>query len=117
MKRILALILALVMVAALFAGCSGEKENTDPQKTEATDPVKTDPTGTDPADPTDPVEPGKTLKVGMVCIGDENDQGYTYNFYRGKDAVTEKMAAKGVTLEWEVITTVSYTHLTLPTKA
>ncbi len=106
MKRILALILALVMVAALFAGCSGEKENTDPQKTEATDPVKTDPTGTDPADPTDPVEPGKTLKVGMVCIGDENDQGYTYNFYRGKDAVTEKMAAKGVTLEWEVITNI-----------
>lgn len=42
----------------------------------------------------------------MVCIGDENDQGYTYNFYRAKDSVTEKMAAKGVTLEWEVITNI-----------
>ena len=32
---------------------------------------------------------GKTLKVGMICIGDENDQGYTYNFIRGKEAATE----------------------------
>ena len=32
----------------------------------------------------------------MSCIGDENDQGYTYNFYRAKDSVTEKMAAKAI---------------------
>ena len=49
---------------------------------------------------------GKTLKVGMICIGDENDQGYTYNFYRAKDSVMEKMAAKGVTLDWNIITNI-----------
>ena len=103
MKRILALILALVMVAALFVGCSGEKANDDPAKTDATDPVKTDPADpTDPTDPTDPVEPGKTLKVGMVCIGDENDQGYTYNFIRGKESATEALAAKGINVDWVV---------------
>ena len=32
--------------------------------------------------------------------------GYTYNFYRAKDSVTEKMAAKGVTLDWNIITNI-----------
>ena len=45
---------------------------------------------------------GKTVKVGLICIGDENDQGYTYNFIRGKEAVTEKLAAKGITVDWQV---------------
>lgn len=82
MKRILAFILVLAMLSAFFVGCKGDEP--------------------DPAGDND----GTTLKVGMVCIGDENDQGYTYNFYRGKDAVTEKMAAKGVTLDWQVITNI-----------
>ena len=83
MKKILALILALAMIAALFVGCKDDTESPDDPGTETT-----------------------KIKVGMVCIGDENDQGYTYNFYRAKDSVTEKMAAKGVTLEWEVITNI-----------
>ena len=44
----------------------------------------------------------KSVKVGLICIGDENDQGYTYNFIRGKEAVTEALAAKGITVDWEV---------------
>ncbi len=101
MKRILALVLALAMIAALFVGCAKEeKEPTDAGNNSQT----SGPQSSDP-EPTEPVA-GKTLKVGMVCIGDENDQGYTYNFYRAKDSVTEKMAAKGVTLEWEVITNI-----------
>ena len=44
----------------------------------------------------------KTVKVGLVCIGDENDQGYTYNFIRGKEAATEALAAKGIDVEWVV---------------
>ena len=95
MKKILAIILSLVMVLALFAGCAGDGKTDDAGTTNQPAPTNSD---TPPAD--------KTLKVGMVCIGDENDQGYTYNFYRAKDAVTEKMAAKGVTLEWEVITNI-----------
>ena len=47
-------------------------------------------------------EGGKTVKVGLICIGDENDQGYTYNFIRGKEAVTEKLAEKGITVDWQV---------------
>ena len=40
------------------------------------------------------------MKVGLICIGDENDQGYTYNFIRGKEAATEALAAKGINVEW-----------------
>ena len=42
----------------------------------------------------------KSVKVGLICIGDENDQGYTYNFIRGRDAATEALAAKGIDVEW-----------------
>ena len=75
-KRILALLLAGVMMLGL-AACSnsGEKENNSD---------------------------GKTIKVGLICIGDENDQGYTYNFIRGKEAATETLAAKGITVDWVV---------------
>lgn len=81
MKKILAFILVLALFCTLFAGC-----NKNPEEEAEGD--------------------GKVLKVGMICIGDENDQGYTYNFFRGKEAVTEKMAAKGVTLDWQIITNV-----------
>ncbi len=42
----------------------------------------------------------KSIKVGLICIGDENDQGYTYNFIRGKDAATEALAKEGIEVEW-----------------
>ena len=44
----------------------------------------------------------KSVKVGLICIGDENDQGYTYNFIRGQEAATEALAAKGINVEWLV---------------
>lgn len=77
MKKILALILALAMIAALFVGCKDDTESPDDPGTETT-----------------------KIKVGMVCIGDENDQGYTYNFIRGKDAATEALKAAGIEVEW-----------------
>lgn len=43
---------------------------------------------------------GQTVKIGLICIGDENDQGYTYNFIRGKDEATEALAAEGINVEW-----------------
>ena len=86
MKRFSALLLALVMLLSLCA-CGGSKAP------ESTAPESSAPESTSP-------EATKELTVGIVCIGDENDQGYTYNFMRGVDAVTEKLAAEGITINW-----------------
>jgi len=75
MKKLIALVLAVFMLLSLVAcDTAGAKDNTDE----------------------------KTVKVGLICIGDENDQGYTYNFIRGKEAATEALAAKGINVEWVV---------------
>ena len=73
MKKFLALLLAVVLVLGMVA--CGET------KTETT-------------------KDGKTVKVGLLCIGDENDQGYSYNFVKGRDAATEKLKAEGINVEW-----------------
>lgn len=75
MKRMLALFLCLALACALFVGCSGGSDNK---------------------------ASGDTIKVGLICIGDENDQGYTYNFIRGKEAATEALKAKGINVEWVI---------------
>ena len=89
-KRLLALLLAGAMTFGL-AACG----NTDLGSAES-------PSGTTPSGTETGGEAAKTVKVGLICIGDENDQGYTYNFIRGKEAVTEALAAKGITVNWEV---------------
>lgn len=43
---------------------------------------------------------GSTIKVGLLCIGDENDQGYSYNFIQGQKEATAKLAAEGINVEW-----------------
>ena len=98
MKKLVALLLSMTMIFGL-AACGGadtkEPEGTDPEVTdpEVVDPEVTDPEGTEP-------EAAKTITVGLICIGDENDQGYTYNFMRGKEATTEKLAEKGIEVKW-----------------
>ena len=87
MKKFLALLLSLAMVLSL-AACGGD---------DAADTTTTDDTQTE-----DTADEGKTIKVGLICIGDENDQGYTYNFIKGKEAATETLASKGITVEWVV---------------
>lgn len=104
MKKIIALLLALVMVFALVACASGEPKTEapaaeEPAKTE--EPKTEEPAAEEPA-AEEPTTEGKTIKVGLICIGDENDQGYTYNFIRGKEAATEALAAKGINVEWIV---------------
>ena len=93
-KRILALFLAGAMTLSL-AACSGGSGNSTPAPADTTAPADT-------SAPADTTEPAKTVKVGLICIGDENDQGYTYNFVRGKEAATEALAAKGIEVEWVV---------------
>ena len=104
MKKIIALLLELVMVFALVACASGEPKTEapaaeEPAKTE--EPKTEEPAAEEPA-AEEPAAEGKTIKVGLICIGDENDQGYTYNFIRGKEAATEALAAKGINVEWIV---------------
>ena len=86
-KRILALILALAMVTAL-AACSGEAKDTG----------KTPESETGEA----PASEMKTVKAGLVCIGDENDKGYTYNFIRATETAKAELAQKGINVEWVI---------------
>ena len=91
MKKILAMILAAMMLFSLVA-CGADKptQSTQPQPSESTE----------PSESTKPE--GKTIKVGLICIGDENDQGYSYNFMRGKEAADEALKAEGINVEWIV---------------
>lgn len=100
MKKILALILALAMIACLFAGCGGDANTDDDQKTPDTTVGGDDDKQEDNTHGNE--DDTKTVKVGLICIGDENDQGYTYNFIRGKDAATDALAAKGINVEWVI---------------
>ena len=103
MKKVLALLLVLVLAIGMFAACgtdSGNNEETKDTANNATTEGGND--ETKPSEENGNNTEGKTLKVGMICIGDENDQGYTYNFIRGKEAATEALAAKGINVEWVV---------------
>ena len=113
MKKLIALLLAAVMVFGLVACGSGNDAAADTDtKAETETPADDKAAETDaetdaetPAEDNKDAEApadgeAKSIKVGLVCIGDENDQGYTYNFIRGKDAATEALAAKGINVEW-----------------
>ncbi|MGE4354632.1 MAG: BMP family ABC transporter substrate-binding protein [Oscillospiraceae bacterium] len=89
MKRTIAILLALMMVLGLSA-CGGS--TTESAAPESAAPESTAPESTAPE--------AKDITVGIVCIGDENDQGYTYNFMRGVDDVTTKLAAEGINVTW-----------------
>ncbi len=93
-KRLLALFLAGAMTLAL-AACGSE---TAPSGGAATPAPQTQA----PSGGGEDNSVAKTVKVGLICIGDENDQGYTYNFIRGKEAATEALAAKGIHVDWVV---------------
>ncbi len=81
MKKVLAIVLALVL-AFTVAACAEQKtpeNNSDDDNTKA-----------------------KTIKVGLVCIGDENDQGYTYNFVRATETAKEALAKQNINVEWVI---------------
>lgn len=71
-KRVLALLLASVMLLGLAACSNGGSDDE------------------------------YDLTVGLVCIGDENDQGYTYNFMRGKEAADKALKAEDIHVNWIV---------------
>ncbi|WP_297212840.1 BMP family ABC transporter substrate-binding protein [uncultured Flavonifractor sp.] len=90
-KRLLAMLLAGAMVFGL-AACGNNDQGSSQTPAGGNTPAGTEETGGET----------KTVKVGLICIGDENDQGYTYNFIRGKEAVTEALAEKGINVDWVV---------------
>ena len=91
MKKIIALLLAVVMVAALFAGCA----KTEPTPTTpATEPAETTaPVETEPAETTDtePVaEPAGEYRVAMITdYGDITDQSFNQTTYEAGKAWCE----------------------------
>ena len=91
-KRLLAMLLAGAMIFGLAACGGGGGSAETPAGGESTPPVSEE-TGGGEAET-------KSIKVGMVCIGDENDQGYTYNFMRGVEEATEQLKQQGIEVEW-----------------
>ena len=79
MKKVLAILLALAMLLSLAACGNTEVASSSDDEKE--------------------VETAAVYKVGMVCIGDENE-AYDRNFYMAADAAKEQLAAKGIEVEW-----------------
>ena len=94
MKKLLALLLALSMALALVA-CGGNSGGNSSGNSggQTNNGGQTDDGGSSEGET-------KHIKVGMVCIGDENDQGYTYNFMRGVEGATANLEAEGIEVEW-----------------
>ena len=86
MKKLLAILLSVIMVLSLVA-CGNKTQYETPGNDDQQQNTETE---------------TKTIKVGLIFIGDENDQGYTYNFIRGKESATEALAAKGINVDWVV---------------
>ncbi|WP_130870009.1 BMP family ABC transporter substrate-binding protein [Intestinimonas massiliensis (ex Afouda et al. 2020)] len=88
-KKLLSLLLAGAMTLSL-AACGSSGDTTESPAAGETTPAQTESGAPE----------GTTVKVGLICNGDENDQGYTYNFIQSKDKATEALAAEGITVEW-----------------
>ncbi len=111
MRKALSVVMAAAMVLSL-AACGGSTAATTAAPAAETTAAAAETKAEAPAAETEaaaaeteeaaPAAEGKTVKAGLVCIGDENDQGYTFNFIRGKEAATEMLAAEGINVEWVV---------------
>ncbi len=106
MKKIIALLLALVMVFALVA-CSS-KTTDDTAKTTPR-PRRHDRNHrnhrTTPAIPLTPPIPQKKASPSRSALSSSamrTTRGYTYNFMRGKEAADEKLKAEGINVEWVI---------------
>ncbi|MCI6788234.1 MAG: BMP family ABC transporter substrate-binding protein [Oscillospiraceae bacterium] len=109
MKKIIALLLAVVMVFALVACASTAKTE---EKTDAPAPAETtNEETTAPAEETDApaeeetAEPagdavGTDIKIGVVLIGDENE-GYTYSHIKGIQEAAKALGISENNIVWK----------------
>ena len=93
-KKLLTIVLSASMVAVLLAGCGSSASSTaESGSTEETS-SSTEDTDDDDDDSDEGGSSGITkdnIKVGFVYVGDETDQGYTYNFMMGTDEMIETL--------------------------
>ena len=107
MKKIIALLLALVMVFALAACASSTKDET-PAADETQTPAATEDTAEAPADETpvdETAEPagdavGTDIKIGAVLVGDENE-GYTYSHILGIQEAAKALGISESNIVWK----------------
>lgn len=107
MKKIIALLLALVMVFAL-AACASSTKDATPAADETTTPTATEDTAEAPADETpadETAEPagdavGTDIKIGVVLIGDENE-GYTYSHIKGIQEAAKALGISESNIVWK----------------
>ena len=107
MKKIIALLLALVMVFALAACASSTKDET-PAADETPAPAATEDTAEAPADETpadETAEPagdavGTDIKIGAVLVGDENE-GYTYSHILGIQEAAKALGISESNIVWK----------------
>lgn len=103
-KRLLAFLLAGVLIFSL-SSCGSSDETTESSSSEESQ-SETDTSASsqsvDSAEGESTASEGRTIKVGLIVIGDENDQGYTYNFIRGQEAATEVLANRGINVDWSI---------------
>lgn len=83
-KRILAIVLAVILVAAAFAGCSGSGNNE--KKGMSADLIARESIKSDVTVPDD-------FKIGLICLHDENST-YDKNFIDGIKSAAEGMGLK-----------------------
>ena len=107
MKKFLALVLSVVMVASLAAcGNSGTKETQAPaasgDSATATESTAAESTGETAEKVGDGVD-AKDLKVGFIFIGDENE-GYTAAHYAGAKGMQEALGLSDdqVIIKWNI---------------
>ncbi len=95
MKKLMTVLMCVLLVSLTLVSCAKKAETT----TTSAAPATATPTKTETA-PAQKEPTTKNVKVGLLCIGDENDQGYSYNFIQGRDEATALLAADGINVEW-----------------
>ena len=92
MKKALATLLAASMVFSLAACGSSSTADTTAAAEESSE-------AGEAAESTEATGETTDVKVGMVCIGNDN-MAYDRNFYMAADAAKEELAKKGINVEW-----------------